>query len=261
MSFGRSRAKLYDRSREAAVTFDDVAGVDDAKSELAEVIQFLRDPGRYGAIGARVPKGVLLVGPPGTGKTLLARAVAGEAAVPFFSLSGSEFVEMFVGVGAARVRDLCEQAKSRAPCIVFIDELDAVGKTRAGAAGFVANEEREQTLNQLLVEMDGFDSGSGLILARSCARAVSIVASWSTAPMCAVAARSSRSTRARCASPPTPRSTWSRSARRAWSAPISRMSSTRPRSPRFGEATTASQWSTSRRPSIGSSSGCGVRGA
>ena len=164
MSFGRSRAKLYDRSREAAVTFADVAGVDDAKAELAEVIQFLRDPGRYTAIGARVPKGVLLVGPPGTGKTLLARAVAGEAAVPFFSLSGSEFVEMFVGVGAARVRDLFEQAKSRAPCIVFIDELDAVGKTRAGAAGFVANEEREQTLNQLLVEMDGFDSGSGLIL-------------------------------------------------------------------------------------------------
>jgi cell division protease FtsH len=164
MSFGRSKAKLYDSSRENRVTFDDVAGVDEAKAELLEVVSFLKGPEKYAAAGARVPKGVLLVGPPGTGKTLLARAVAGESGVPFFSMSGSEFVEMFVGVGASRVRDLFEQAKERAPCIIFIDELDAVGKARSGAQGFAANEEREQTLNQLLVEMDGFDSGAGLIL-------------------------------------------------------------------------------------------------
>ena len=164
MTFGRSKAKLYDRSAENAVTFADVAGVDEAKAELVEVVGFLKEPARYRAVGARVPKGVLLVGAPGTGKTLLAKAVAGESGVPFFSLSGSEFVEMFVGVGASRVRDLFEQAKARAPCIVFIDELDAVGKTRSGAQGFASNEEREQTLNQLLVEMDGFDSGSGLVI-------------------------------------------------------------------------------------------------
>ena len=164
MTFGRSKAKLYDRSAENAITFADVAGVDEAKSELIEVVSFLKEPSRYRAVGARVPKGVLLVGAPGTGKTLLAKAVAGESGVPFFSLSGSEFVEMFVGVGASRVRDLFEQAKQRAPCIVFIDELDAVGKARSGAQGFATNEEREQTLNQLLVEMDGFDSGSGLVI-------------------------------------------------------------------------------------------------
>ena len=164
MTFGRSQAKLYDCSAEHATTFNEVAGVDEAKSELVEVVRFLKEPERYRAVGAHVPKGVLLVGPPGTGKTLLARAVAGESGVPFFSLSGSEFVEMFVGVGASRVRDLFEQAKQRAPCIVFIDELDAVGKVRSGAAGFAANEEREQTLNQLLVEMDGFDGGTGLVL-------------------------------------------------------------------------------------------------
>jgi cell division protease FtsH len=164
MTFGKSKAKLYDRSAEQAVTFDDVAGVDEAKAELVEVVRFLREPQKYRAVGAHVPKGVLLVGAPGTGKTLLARAVAGESGVPFFSMSGSEFVEMFVGVGASRVRDLFEQAKQRAPCIVFIDELDAVGKTRAGAVGFAANEEREQTLNQLLVEMDGFEPGSGLVI-------------------------------------------------------------------------------------------------
>ena len=164
MTFGRSKAKLYDRSAEQAVTFADVAGVDEAKAELVEVVRFLKEPEKYRAVGAHVPKGVLLVGAPGTGKTLLARAVAGESGVPFFSMSGSEFVEMFVGVGASRVRDLFEQAKERAPCIVFIDELDAVGKTRSGAAGFVANEEREQTLNQLLVEMDGFAPGTGMVI-------------------------------------------------------------------------------------------------
>jgi cell division protease FtsH len=164
MTFGRSKAKLYDRSAEQGVTFADVAGVDDAKAELMEVVRFLREPVSYYAMGAHVPKGVLLVGAPGTGKTLLARAVAGESRVPFFTLSGSEFVEMFVGVGASRVRDMFEQAKLRAPCIIFIDELDAVGKARSGAAGFAANEEREQTLNQLLVEMDGFAPGTGLII-------------------------------------------------------------------------------------------------
>jgi cell division protease FtsH len=164
MTFGRSKAKLYDRSTEQAVTFEEVAGVDEAKAELMEVVRFLKEPDKYRAIGAHVPKGVLLVGAPGTGKTLLARAVAGESGVPFFSMSGSEFVEMFVGVGASRVRDLFEQAKERAPCIIFIDELDALGKTRSGAAGFAANEEREQTLNQLLVEMDGFQAGSGLVI-------------------------------------------------------------------------------------------------
>jgi len=164
ISFGRSQAKIYDKRSENNVTFEDVAGVDEARAELVEVVTFLKNPQKYRALGARVPKGVLLIGPPGTGKTLLARAVAGESGVPFFSMSGSEFVEMFVGVGASRVRDLFAQAKERAPCIIFIDELDAVGKTRAGAAGFAANEEREQTLNQLLVEMDGFDPGSGLII-------------------------------------------------------------------------------------------------
>ena len=164
MSFGR-RAKVYDRSQETQITFEDVAGVDEAEAELAEVIDFLKNPGRYSRLGGRMPKGVLLVGPPGTGKTLLARAVAGESKVPFFSMSGSEFVEMFVGVGAARVRDLFEQAKENAPCIVFIDELDAVGRTRMAARGAVlVNDEREQTLNQLLAEMDGFDSSKGVII-------------------------------------------------------------------------------------------------
>jgi cell division protease FtsH len=142
-----------------------VAGVDDAKAELVEIVDFLKNPRKYQRLGGRIPKGVLLVGPPGTGKTLLARAVAGEADVPFFTLSGSEFVEMFVGVGAARVRDLFEQAKDKAPCIIFIDELDAIGKSRAGATGFVGgHDEREQTLNQLLAEMDGFDSSKGVII-------------------------------------------------------------------------------------------------
>src|SRR5437762_1033318 len=164
LSFGRSKHKIYDR-KELKTTFADVAGVDEAKAELVEVVDFLRNPKKYQRLGGRIPKGVLLVGPPGTGKTLLARAVAGEADVPFFTLSGSEFVEMFVGVGAARVRDLFEQAKDKAPCIIFIDELDAIGKSRAGATGFVGgHDEREQTLNQLLAEMDGFDSSKGVII-------------------------------------------------------------------------------------------------
>ncbi len=162
MSIGRSKAKIYVEAN-TKTTFDDVAGVDEAKEELAEIVQFLKDPKQYGRLGARAPKGVLLVGPPGTGKTLLARAVAGEAAVPFFSINGSEFVEMFVGVGAARVRDLFERARAKAPAIIFIDELDALGRAR-GAYPYGGHDEKEQTLNQLLVEMDGFDSRTGLIL-------------------------------------------------------------------------------------------------
>lgn len=162
LSFGRSRAKMY-AQKDTAITFRDVAGIDEAMAELREVVDFLKTPQKYQALGGRIPKGVLLVGPPGTGKTLLAKAVAGEAEVPFFSLSGSDFVEMFVGVGAARVRDLFATAESKAPCIIFIDELDALGKTRTGAA-LGGHDEREQTLNQLLVEMDGFDSNRGVII-------------------------------------------------------------------------------------------------
>ncbi len=162
MTLGKNKAKIY-MQNELDVTFNDVAGVDEAKQELVEVIDFLKEPGRFTELGGKMPKGVLLVGPPGTGKTLLAKAVAGESHVPFFSMSGSEFVEMFVGLGAARVRDLFEQAKQKAPCIIFIDELDALGKARGfGAMG--GHDEREQTLNQLLVEMDGFDPKVGVIL-------------------------------------------------------------------------------------------------
>ena len=157
LSFTKSKAKVYVPDDESKVTFEDVAGVDEAKDELTEIVDFLKKPERYTDIGARIPKGVLLVGPPGTGKTLLSKAVAGEAEVPFFIISGSEFVELFVGAGAARVRDLFEQAKKKAPCIIFIDELDAIGKSRSGSMGVVGgNDEREQTLNQLLTEMDGF---------------------------------------------------------------------------------------------------------
>jgi cell division protease FtsH len=162
MSFARSRAKIY-ADDEVKVRFSDVAGVDEAKEELKEIVEFLKTPKKYTNLGGRIPKGVLLVGPPGTGKTLLARAVAGEAHVPFFSLSGSEFVEMFVGVGAARIRDLFQQAEAKAPCIVFIDELDALGKVRVQSP-LGSHEEREQTLNQLLAEMDGFDSRKGVII-------------------------------------------------------------------------------------------------
>ena len=163
MAIGKSKAKVYVET-DTKVTFKDVAGVDEAKEELAEVVSFLKDPATHGRLGARMPKGVLLVGPPGTGKTLLARAVAGEAGVPFFSISGSEFVEMFVGVGAARVRDLFEQARRRAPCIIFIDELDALGRARNAAPLMGGHDEKEQTLNQLLAELDGFDPTSGLVL-------------------------------------------------------------------------------------------------
>ena len=157
LSFTKSKAKVYVPDEESRVTFADVAGVDEAKDELTEIVDFLKTPERYAEIGARIPKGVLLVGPPGTGKTLLSKAVAGEAEVPFFIISGSEFVELFVGAGAARVRDLFEEAKKKAPCIIFIDELDAIGKSRSGSMGVVGgNDEREQTLNQLLTEMDGF---------------------------------------------------------------------------------------------------------
>ena len=165
LSFGKNRAKIYDQSAGLNVSFSDVAGVDEAKAELVEIVDFLKNPAKYQRLGGRIPRGVLLVGAPGTGKTLLAKAVAGEAGVAFFSISGSEFVEMFVGVGAARVRDLFEQAKLKAPCIVFIDELDAVGKSRSGVRAMQGmNDEREQTLNQLLVEMDGFDTSKAVII-------------------------------------------------------------------------------------------------
>ncbi|MEP9370704.1 ATP-dependent zinc metalloprotease FtsH [Mesorhizobium sp. KR1-2] len=163
INIGKSKAKVY-LERQTGVTFDDVAGADEAKAELQEVVSFLKDKDRYGRLGARIPKGTLLVGPPGTGKTLMARAVAGEAGVPFFSISGSEFVEMFVGVGAARVRDLFEQARQAAPCIIFIDELDALGRARSPFAGYGGGDEKEQTLNQLLSELDGFDPRVGIVL-------------------------------------------------------------------------------------------------
>ena len=163
INIGKSKAKVY-VERDTGVTFGDVAGVDEAKAELQEIVSFLADKDTYGRLGARIPKGVLLVGPPGTGKTLLARAVAGEAGVPFFSISGSEFVEMFVGVGAARVRDLFEQARTAAPCIIFIDELDALGRARSALSGLGGGDEKEQTLNQLLSELDGFDPSVGIVL-------------------------------------------------------------------------------------------------
>src|SRR5216117_1334075 len=162
MGFGKSRAKMLTEAH-GRVTFEDVAGVDEAKQDLQEIVEFLRDPGKFQRLGGRIPRGVLLVGPPGTGKTLLARAIAGEANVPFFTISGSDFVEMFVGVGASRVRDMFEQAKKNAPCIIFIDEIDAVGRHRGAGLGG-GNDEREQTLNQLLVEMDGFEANEGVIL-------------------------------------------------------------------------------------------------
>ena len=162
MGFGKSKAKLL-TEKQGVVTFEDVAGVDEAKDELQEIVEFLKEPSKFQRLGGRIPKGALLVGPPGTGKTLLARAIAGEASVPFFTISGSDFVEMFVGVGASRVRDMFEQAKKNSPCIIFIDEIDAVGRHRGAGLGG-GNDEREQTLNQLLVEMDGFETNEGIIL-------------------------------------------------------------------------------------------------
>ena len=162
MNFGKSRAR-FQMEAKTGVKFDDVAGVEEAKEELGEVVTFLKQPERFTAVGARIPKGVLLIGPPGTGKTLLAKAIAGEAGVPFFSISGSEFVEMFVGVGASRVRDLFKKAKDSAPCLIFIDEIDAVGRQRGTGIGG-GNDEREQTLNQLLTEMDGFEGNTGIII-------------------------------------------------------------------------------------------------
>jgi cell division protease FtsH len=162
LSFGKSKAKLLNLTGKK-VTFKDVAGIEEAKEELSEIVEFLKEPQKFQKLGGKIPKGVLLMGPPGTGKTLLARAIAGEAGVPFFSISGSDFVEMFVGVGASRVRDLFEQGKKNAPCIVFIDEIDAVGRHRGAGLGG-GHDEREQTLNQLLVEMDGFESNEGVIL-------------------------------------------------------------------------------------------------
>src|SRR5690606_21278458 len=161
-SFGKSKAKMLDESANS-INFADVAGCDEAKEEVAELVEFLRDPSKFQKLGGHIPKGVLMVGSPGTGKTLLAKAIAGEAKVPFFSISGSDFVEMFVGVGAARVRDMFEQAKKHAPCIIFIDEIDAVGRQRGAGMGG-GNDEREQTLNQLLVEMDGFEANDGIIV-------------------------------------------------------------------------------------------------
>jgi cell division protease FtsH len=169
MAFGKSKAK-FQMEPNTGVTFDDVAGVDEAKADFEEVVEFLKRPERFTAVGAKIPKGVLLVGPPGTGKTLLAKAIAGEAGVPFFSISGSEFVEMFVGVGASRVRDLFKKAKENAPCIIFVDEIDAVGRSRGAGVGG-GNDEREQTLNQLLTEMDGFEGNTGIIVVAATNRA------------------------------------------------------------------------------------------
>lgn len=168
---GKSKAKIFDREASVKINFNDVAGLEEAKMELKEIVDFLMNPNKYTELGGKIPRGALLVGPPGTGKTLLAKAVAGEANVPFFSLSGSDFVEMFVGVGASRVRDLFKQAKEKAPCIVFIDEIDAVGRARGRGPGWAANDERENTLNQLLTEMDGFAPNTGVIIVAATNRA------------------------------------------------------------------------------------------
>src|SRR6185503_884573 len=163
-NFGKSKATLFDKGQKVTTTFADVAGLDEAKAEVMEIVDFLKNPKKYTSLGGKIPKGALLIGPPGTGKTLLAKAMAGEAQVPFFSMSGSDFVELFVGVGASRVRDLFKTAREKAPCIIFIDEIDAIGRARGRSPSFSANDERESTLNQLLTEMDGFGSNSGVII-------------------------------------------------------------------------------------------------
>ena len=249
-AFGRSRARRYEPSG-VPVTFADVAGIDEAKAELSEVVDFLRRPERYQRLGGRIPHGVLLSGPPGTGKTLLARAVAGEANVPFFSMSASEFVEAIVGIGAARVRDLFVQAKASAPAIVFIDELDAIGRSRtSGIAGFSGgNDEREQTLNQILTEMDGFDSSTGVIVIGATNRPDVLDQALLRPgrfdrrvavqpPDKSGARRSWRCTRARCRSATTSSSAGSPRRRPGWSAPISPTSPTRRRCSPRGETTT-----------------------
>ena len=238
MGFGKSKAKLL-TEKHGRVTFDDVAGIDEAKDDLEEIVEFLRNPQKFSRLGGKIPKGALLVGPPGTGKTLLARAIAGEAGVPFFTISGSDFVEMFVGVGASRVRDMFEQAKKNAPCIVFIDEIDAVGRSRGSGYGG-GNDEREQTLNQLLVEMDGFESNEGVIIVaatnrrtcstrRCCARAVSTVRCRCPTPTSRAARRFSVCTPARCRWARTWTCGSSPAARPAFPAPILPTSSTRRR--------------------------------
>jgi cell division protease FtsH len=216
-NFSRSRARLADGAK-PTVTFTDVAGVEEAKQELQEIVEFLKQPEKFLALGARIPRGVLLIGAPGTGKTLLARAVAGEAGVPFFSISGSEFVEMFVGVGASRVRDLFDQAKRNAPCIVFVDEIDAVGRHRGAGLGG-GHDEREQTLNQILVEMDGFDTSTNVIVRTywtrpCCGRAVS-TGEWSWTCRISMAGRAYYRFMPR-ASPSRVRSTWKRYPVRRW---------------------------------------------
>ncbi len=168
---GKSQAKIFDRDQKVTTSFKDVAGLAEAKQEIEEIVEFLKNPEKFTKLGGKIPKGALLVGPPGTGKTLLARAVAGEASVPFFSMSGSDFVEMFVGVGASRVRDLFKQAKAKAPSIIFIDEIDAIGRARGRNPNFGSNDERENTLNQLLTEMDGFDTNGGVIILAATNRA------------------------------------------------------------------------------------------
>lgn len=199
MSFGKSKARMLTEDQ-IKTTFADVAGCDEAKEEVGELVEYLREPSRFQKLGGKIPKGILMVGPPGTGKTLLAKAIAGEAKVPFFTISGSDFVEMFVGVGASRVRDMFEQAKKAAPCIIFIDEIDAVGRQRGAGLGG-GHDEREQTLNQMLVEMDGFEGNEGIIVIAATnrpdvldpallRRAVSTVRSWSVCRMCAAVSKS-----------------------------------------------------------------------
>jgi cell division protease FtsH len=224
MGFGKSRAKLL-QQKEGRVTFDDVAGIDEAREELQEIVEFLKDPSKFNRLGGKIPKGALLVGPPGTGKTLLARAIAGEANVPFFNISGSDFVEMFVGVGASRVRDLFAQAKENSPAIIFVDEIDAVGRHRGSGMGG-GHDEREQTLNQLLVEMDGFDVKTNVILIAATNRPAR---SASTRPTCSAASRSSRCTERASPSPPESTSRCSPARRPVSPAPIWPTCSMRPR--------------------------------